>query len=122
VQWPFIEQQSPERLDALVSLRFSQLRSTRTVVAPTNEELLADLRRVEAARAQKQAEFLRGVDEHLPHAQLCTLKSELDALTELASAAVRSAIEGVNSNCRKSDCAEPAFVPEGPFQDDTPRK
>jgi hypothetical protein len=69
----------------------------------TNEELLADLRRVEAARAQKQAEFLRAVDDRVPHEDLCRLHSELEALTELAAAAVRRAIEGVNSNSRESE-------------------
>jgi hypothetical protein len=71
--------------------------------AVTNEELLADLKRAEAARAQKQAEFIRAVDDRVPHERLCGLNSELEALTELAAAAVHRAIEGIIFNSRESE-------------------
>ena len=64
---------------------------------PTNAELLEDLRRVEELRAQKQAAFMRALEDRVPQEQLCALKADLDALTQLATTVIHRVVRGAST-------------------------
>lgn len=65
---------------------------------PSNSFLLAELKRTEAARAEKQAEFLQAVANEIGYRRLCSLRDELRVATERDRQAMRRVVEGFRWN------------------------
>jgi hypothetical protein len=74
-------------------------------------DLFGDLQNAELCRSLKHSDFLRAVQAGAPLAELDEIKSELDALAELASAALARVLGEIRSRRSQQATAEATPAP-----------